>query len=292
MTPAEIDDDVIEATIRRVAAAKAAQAAAEVDTEAPQSNEAADPEAHVAAAAPIEPEPTSVAIEPPPPSAPTSIRAGAAGVRDDVGVVDTQPWQAALARLEEEVADLRGALAALTARVEGGLTTPSGAGRGTPMMDESDDDWEETPALRAMPAGPPRPAIFRDAVARAPVEPQPIVDAGDVEIDTRPLPEPPPPIRVEQKRGLDLLPRTYRITVEDKRRGVDLVPLHRALLGMENVRDMSLLSFANGVAIVSLETVDELDPHALEQSVSHAMSRPARVETHNEFTFVVKLAEE
>ena len=37
-----------------------------------------------------------------------------------------------------------------------------------------------------------------------------------------------------------------------QRNGVDLVPLHRALLSIEGVRDMSLLSFANGVGDPSL----------------------------------------
>lgn len=93
------------------------------------------------------------------------------------------------------------------------------------------------------------------------------------------------------KRGLELLPRTYRITVEDKRRGVDLVPLHRALLAMEGVRDMSLLSYTSGTAIVSLETASGIDPEALERAVSRAMSRDARAEVHNENSIVVKLAE-
>ena len=67
-------------------------------------------------------------------------------------------------------------------------------------------------------------------------------------------------VQPDERRGFDLLPRTYRITVEDKRRGVDLVPLHRALLAMDGVKDMSLLSYNNGVAIVPLETVDDIDP--------------------------------
>ena len=58
------------------------------------------------------------------------------------------------------------------------------------------------------------------------------------------------------------MPRTYRITVEDKRRGVDLVPLHRALLAMDGVKDMSLLSYNNGVALVALEMVNDIDADA------------------------------
>jgi hypothetical protein len=110
--------------------------------------------------------------------------------------------------------------------------------------------------------------------------------------DERPLPPPPPPIHAEPKRGLELLPRTYRITVEDKRRGVDLVPLHRALLGMENVKDMSLLSYNNGIAIVALDTSGDIEPDSLRAAVSRAMARDAKVEVHNESTMVVKLAEE
>ena len=107
----------------------------------------------------------------------------------------------------------------------------------------------------------------------------------------QPLQEPAPPLG-EPKHGFDLLPRNYRITVEDKRGGVDLVPLHRAMLNMNGVRDMSLLSYNNGVAIVALEMTDELDPELLRSSVSRAMSCEARVEVHNENTMVVKVSEE
>lgn len=111
-------------------------------------------------------------------------------------------------------------------------------------------------------------------------------------IDRRPIPRPLPPLEVEPKRGLDLLPLTYRVTVEDKRRGVDLVPLHRALLSVAGVRDMALISYNNGAAIVSLETTGELDPDTLAAAVSRAMSRGARAEVHSDHAFVVKLAED
>ncbi|HXK33706.1 MAG TPA: hypothetical protein VNM91_06835, partial [Dehalococcoidia bacterium] len=95
-----------------------------------------------------------------------------------------------------------------------------------------------------------------------------------------------------QRSGFDLLPKTYRITIEDKRRNVDLVPLHRALLGIDGVQDMSLLSYANGAAIVSVETLGDLTPESLQRAVSHAMARDAEVQVHNETTLVVKIAEE
>jgi hypothetical protein len=146
-------------------------------------------------------------------------------------------------------------------------------------------EWERDPQSRAPISMAQRNPAARDGGAalaeRAP---------SDV-IDTRPLPKPLPPL-VEPKRGFDLLPRNYRITVEDRRGGVDLVPLHRAMLGIEGVRDMSLLSYNNGVAIVALETTDELDPEAMRLSVVRAMQCDARVEVHNENTMVVKLNEE
>jgi hypothetical protein len=138
-------------------------------------------------------------------------------------------------------------------------------------------EWDRAP--RPAPVAQPRPAFVHGNGGD-----------GDV-IDTRPLPEPLPPL-VEPRRGLDLLPRTYRITVEDKRRGVDLVPLHRAMLGIEGARDMSLLNYTNGTAIVALETEDVLDPESVRLAMQNAMKRDASVEVHNESTMVVKLTPE
>jgi hypothetical protein len=152
--------------------------------------------------------------------------------------------------------------------------------------------WEvETPQTAAAAFGTPRPVARENIPAARTALAEQLPEPAEV-IDARPLPKPLPPIQVEPKRGLDLLPRTYRITVEDKRRGVDLVPLHRALLSMDGVRDMSLLSYNNGVAIVALEMAGDLDGDELKAFVARAMSRPAKVEQHNEHTFVVKLAED
>mgnify|MGYP001566754761 FL=1 len=143
-------------------------------------------------------------------------------------------------------------------------------------------EWDRAPQPSRAPIAAMR-AVPAPAAAGERAEP-------DV-IDTRPIPKPLPPL-IEPKRGFDLLPRNYRITVENKRGGVDLVPLHRAMLGMDGVRDMSLLSYNNGVAIVALETTEELDPELLRSSISRAMACDARVEVHNENTMVVKLSEE
>ncbi|MBF6600112.1 MAG: hypothetical protein IVW36_06355 [Dehalococcoidia bacterium] len=198
-------------------------------------------------------------------------------------------WLDALARIERGLDAATVLLRQILARLERTAAAAPAAMSSSPPVAPAaeDDDWEDAPTpLPQMAFGaPPRPVIFRDAAPddeRAGAAP-PMSDETAM---------PPPAAAVETRRGFDLLPRSYRITVEDKRRGVDLVPLHRALLGMDGVRDMSLLSYNNGVAIVSLETVNDLDPSLLERAVGRAMSRRATVETHNERTLVVKLAED
>ena len=81
----------------------------------------------------------------------------------------------------------------------------------------------------------------------------------------------------EELRGLDLLPRQYLMTVEDRERAVDLIPLHRALQTLTGVQEVSLVSFANGVPVVSLRTDRELDMDRMRTSVETAMDRECEV---------------
>jgi hypothetical protein len=315
----EPNEDLIEATIRRVAEAKAARSA---NTTSPGDavDEAPESRPSPAAAAPaatqdIEEDRIAETIRRvaeakasrSPGPRPLAGTEPAPGVRSKVGpspaskpapAVDAESaaaesWAEAVAGLRRDLDEVRRDLQSLADRFQASLARTAAAQTASPDVaaPASDDTWDDTPQLPRIPLGErPRPAIVRDAQpeeAAAQVPPQP-----ETIIDTRPLPKPLPPLHAEPKRGLDLLPRTYRITVEDKRRGVDLVPLHRALLGMDGVRDMSLLSYSNGVAIVAVDTIDELEPPALEGAISRAMARPAKVEVHNDTTMVVKLAEE
>lgn len=79
------------------------------------------------------------------------------------------------------------------------------------------------------------------------------------------------------RRGADLLPQQYLMTVEDREGKVDLVPLHRALLSLQGIQDVSLVSYANGVAVISLRTESELDLERLGDVVSRAMDRQCEV---------------
>ena len=333
----DIDEDLIEATIRRVAESKAARegpaiempvaeaVAPEIEKSpielalerAEQAEQEAADEPSQAAAAVTEPDDDDDDIE----VTPTPLMAASRGRSSLAQAMSTtpdshqatgataqsprpmrEPVRNRPAELDRSAA--RGAVAArepvrsAPAEVDGGeiaaqltaiqrqldemtaMLRQLTAGEMAPTIGPA---WEQAAAATAA----QRPPIFRDDASRPP--------AADIDpdvIDTRPIPKPLPPIQVEPKRGFDLLPRSYRITVEDKRRGVDLVPLHRAMLSMDGVRDMSLLSYNNGVAIVALEMTEELDPDALGEQVSRAMSRGAKVEVHNEHTMVVKLADE
>lgn len=274
----EVDEDLIEATIRRVAESKAARETPPVEMPVA---EAVAPEivADSYEATPQEAVGEEDDLEVMPP---TPILAATRG-RGIARALAAVPRPSDPPRLED--AGITAQLEEITRRLDAMMAMLDQLTRSAaPSIGPA---WEKAQAdsRAAVPAQPPN--VFRDPPARsAAAESDPEV------IDTRPIPKPLPPLQVEPKRGFDLLPRSYRITVEDKRRGVDLVPLHRALLSMDGVRDMSLLSYNNGIAIVALETIEELDPDALGVSVSRAMSRGAKVEVHNEHTMVVKLADE
>ena len=322
--PNDIDEDLIEATIRRVADSKAARVDASAiempvaESIAPiiaradaedASSEAAAILARVAALAPApQPKAGDEGIEVAPPQS----------LRERMQGLPVAPMQMAASRpapkpAPMQVADSRPA--PKPAPMQMPQPRPDRAASPSGSAEAPGDVAAQLQTIvRRLDAVLPlleRIAASREAgaasgawerapqLSRAPITairavPAPVAAGERAEpnvIDTRPIPKPLPPL-IEPKRGFDLLPRNYRITVEDKRGSVDLVPLHRAMLGMEGVRDMSLLSYNNGVAIVALETTEELDPELLRSSVSRAMAYAARVEVHNENTMVVKLSEE
>lgn len=298
--PKEIDEDLIEATIRRVAESQAgrgerpaiempvaesiAPAIAREDAEA--ASEASAIAARLSSVMPASHAPDTEEDDEDDPPPPTSLRMSMSGLPPTPMRMNPSKGAPAAATAPApapfsppRTPDTSSQLQAIVERLDSVL----------PLLERlvarGSGEWDRDPAPpRILPGAAGRPAVILDASLRG-AAPEPDL------IDTRPIPKPLPPL-VEPKRGLDLLPRTYRVTVEDKRRGVDLVPLHRAMLGIDGVRDMSLLSYNNGVAIVALETTAELDPELLRGSVSRAMARDARVEVHNENTMVVKLSEE
>jgi hypothetical protein len=186
----------------------------------------------------------------------------------------------------DDMSDVYAAMGEINRKLDSILALLQGPAPAMPAraVNDGNAEWQ---GGRVTSIGAAPRAVFREAQApAAAVAPPPPPPLDTHLAASTPLAESDP------RRGLELLPRSYRITVEDKRQGVDLVPLHRALLGMDGVKDMSLLSYNNGIAIVALDTNGDIEPDTLRASVSRAMAREARVEVHNENTMVVKLAED
>ncbi len=82
---------------------------------------------------------------------------------------------------------------------------------------------------------------------------------------------------------------SYTLTVEDTKRRVDLVPLHRALRSVPGVRDMALLGYTNGIATITLDARSGLEPPALEAAIADTTSRECRIWARSADTFLVKV---
>jgi hypothetical protein len=303
------DESLIEATLRRIEAQQAQRAAEAAADESPLYKRAPEGESSPdLGPARSEDDGQAESAAPPADAArPTHLNIDIAPERKPADSPPGGPAWSDVAALRRDLDDTRRQLRELSERVDSMLAAtperaplsnhqpaPAQSAAVSLSSRNSDDAWDDAPVITRLDTGlPPRPAIIRDpSPAPAPAERIEVPkSAGPAVSEVRPIPAP-RHVGDAPKRGFDLLPRTYRITVEDKRRGVDLVPLHRALLGMDGVRDMSLLSYSNGTAIVALETTTDISPDALGAAVSHAMAREVKVEVHNEQTMVIKLAED
>ena len=98
---------------------------------------------------------------------------------------------------------------------------------------------------------------------------------------------------IAEVRGLEHLPQTYRITVEDRDgTPVDLVPVHRALLTFAPADNISLVNFANGVPIVSVQMEGELDLERLAAAIGAATSRHCEVIQQEKGKLFLRLSSE
>ncbi len=233
-------------------------------------------------------------------------------------------WRETLRDIERSVTDatqaihfLRGALRELAPLLQGigeleeALLNLAGPG---PQQPPSRSEPAPSGAVRAMPdrGGPapprsPAPERREEAARPTPLPAQkPVETAAPVpppaEQPAKAAPPLPPPAQrpaeaeTPAPRGLDLLPRTYTITVEDRREedrrtSVDLAPLHRALMAIEGVRDLSLVSYTHGVAVISLESQSEITPSQLESVVAEVMQRDCTVVARDDYRLHVRVAE-
>jgi hypothetical protein len=84
----------------------------------------------------------------------------------------------------------------------------------------------------------------------------------------------------------------YTVTVEDVGAKVKLVPLHQSLSRMSGVRELSLRSYTNGVAVVSVDSEVELEAEAIEEALGAGMNKACRVISGEGPSFIVRMGRE
>jgi len=90
----------------------------------------------------------------------------------------------------------------------------------------------------------------------------------------------------------DLL-QEYRMTIEDRDgTPVDLVPVHRALLTFSTPDDVSLLTFSNGVPVLSIRTKGELDLDQLATTIATATAKECEVIQQDKGKLFLRLSTE
>lgn len=82
---------------------------------------------------------------------------------------------------------------------------------------------------------------------------------------------------------------SYRLSVEDTKRPLELVPLYQALNSVPAIKNLSLLGYVNGVASLSIEATDEVKPEEIETAVGKVMRRSCSVVPHESNTILVQV---
>ncbi len=205
-------------------------------------------------------------------------------------LVQVPEWQHALDRLERSLREA----AADVVLLRQSLQSDGQAGYEAPPPEPSPPvpAPEATPPASASEPTPITPESEPEASSEpTPITPKPFVAKGEsgrlaafdrlwdrveeekLEKESGKEPEAAEP----ERRGLESLPQHYLMTVEDRETKVDLVPLHRSLASLPGMEEVSLVSYANGVAVVSLRLEGELSLEQLGEVVATAMDRECEV---------------
>jgi hypothetical protein len=152
-------------------------------------------------------------------------------------------------------------------------------------MDEATAAAEE--ALAKATAFPPPPVAFSEEMAAPEME----------ELETEAAREASPTF-ASPRRPLARLdvpaseggaPYSYALTVEEVGSRVKLVPLHQSLSQVEGIRELSLRSYTNGVAVVSIDSEIELDARVLQEALGAGMNQAYRVISGEGPSFLARL---
>jgi hypothetical protein len=149
-----------------------------------------------------------------------------------------------------------------------------------PLRTQPEDAGFEAPA-QELPAAPDGSAAFERVWARLEAEKLGKVGGAPAKAGEDAA------AKVTSK--LSSLPGQFIITVEDRESKVDLVPLHRALAGLPRVEEVSLVSFANGVPVISLRVAGDLDHGRLSRAVAMATDRECEVIPHENGKLFLRL---
>lgn len=98
-----------------------------------------------------------------------------------------------------------------------------------------------------------------------------------------------PPATLDVPISAGGAPYSYTMTVEEVGSRVKLVPLHQSLNQVDGIRELSLRSYANGVAIISIDSEVELEAQALQEALGAGMNQACRVISGEGFSFLVRL---
>jgi hypothetical protein len=82
------------------------------------------------------------------------------------------------------------------------------------------------------------------------------------------------------------------VTVEEVGAKVKLVPLHQSLSQVEGVRELSLKSYANGVAVVCIDSEVDLEAPVLQEAISAGMNKACRITAGDGPSFLVRMGSE
>jgi len=189
------------------------------------------------------------------------------GLEEALHSFDAQPRQAETQAFEEarpapslQYDEEAGAEPPLTHRDDTALIErewPLQRRKATPPPKERAPKWDEPESQWVPQAGPPRPV------------PKPVTLVPD---DTP-------------------APYAYKVTIEDRKSPIELLPLHRALTSIPSVRNLSLLNYVNGVASLSLETMEEIQPSELENAVKKVMKRSCSVVPHESNVILIQVGD-
>jgi hypothetical protein len=154
----------------------------------------------------------------------------------------------------------------------------------TEAMDEAAAAAEEALAKAAV----PRPTLVAvSEESAAPEREEPETEAAQEEAPAigggRPL------ARLDVPIPDGGAPYSYTVTVEELGSRVKLVPLHQSLSQVKGVRELSLKSYTNGVAVVSVDSETELEASAFEEAFNKGMHQACRVVSGEGPSFLVRM---